>query len=677
MGRGRRTAAVLVAAVLGLTGCTHDRAQPAAGSRLEQHPSWAYVPASPSPVRTAAPGRVAAYAVSPAALVPFSTCGDLVARMRREALRQVTAYGLPYADAPVAVMGFGPASSPGMAAPVPAAAAGSPGSTDGAPTAFSPTNDQETGVDEPDLVKTDGRLLAVVRQSLPAVQVVDLSGDRPRLRGTFRLSPDASDAQLLLVHGRLVVLSRGTARRQDGFRPTTDVAVLSLADPGRPRLERTFEVTGSLVAARELAGRVVVVTQSIPTISWVAPQDGTARGTARALARNRYLVRHAPLRAWLPSVTSSRTGHTYRPACDAALRPQAESGTATTSVLSLDPASDVPGRQLVVEGSGAAVYASTRSLYVTTIPWQAQSWAMMPGTEVDATTSIHRFDLSDPAAPAYAGSGSVPGSLIGQYALSEYGGLLRVASTVGATSWELPGGKAPRSDSRVTVLRPEADRLVVVGRVGGLGRGERIYGVRFVGDLGYVVTFRQVDPLYVVDLSDPRRPRVRGSLHVTGFSSYLHPLGGSLLLGIGQEVQQGHPEGSQVSVFDVSDPTSPSLRSRQVFPNAWSGAESDPHQVLWWPSTRLLVVPLSQSPPPGAPDGGVFNGVVAMRMDGTGALHEVGRLQPPSTQSPQMCCWDGILRSVVVGDELLTLSDSGVMASSVETLKERAWLPYR
>jgi len=134
----------------------------------------------------------------------------------------------------------------------------------------------------------------------------------------------------------------------------------------------------------------------------------------------------------------------------------------------------------------------------------------------------------------------VDGQIVDQYSLSEYHGDLRVATTVG-TATPAPGeGSAPKvlSDSRVTVLRPVGHALVQVGQVRGLGRGERIYGVRFLDDIGYVVTFRQIDPLYTIDLSAPARPRVAGELEVEGVSTYLHPIGKDLLLGVTRQLSR-------------------------------------------------------------------------------------------------------------------------------------------
>src|SRR5262249_53010080 len=116
--------------------------------------------------------------------------------------------------------------------------------------------------------------------------------------------------------------------------------------------------------------------------------------------------------------------------------------------------------------------------------------------------------------------------------------------------------------------------------------------VRFVGNTGYVVTFRQIDPLYTVDLSDPEQPRVLGELKLSGYSAYLHPIGEDLMLGIGQEADDaGHPLGTQLSIFDVSDLRNPKLLSRAQLGPGWSEAESDHHAFLFWPKTGLAVVP--------------------------------------------------------------------------------------
>ena len=188
------------------------------------------------------------------------------------------------------------------------------------------------------------------------------------------------------------------------------------------------------------------------------------------------------------------------------------------------------------------------------------------------------------------GSGKVSGYLLSQWSLSEFGGVLRVVSTDTPAWWGEGGDSAVVPDD---AARRATARSTQVGRIGGLGKGERVYAVRFVGNTGYVVTFRQIDPLYTVDLADPAQPRVLGELEISGYSAYLHPIGEDLMLGIGQEADAaGHPLGTQISIFDVSDldEARSCSRARQLG-QGWSEAESDHHAFLFWPKTGLVVVP--------------------------------------------------------------------------------------
>src|SRR4029453_8083877 len=136
----------------------------------------------------------------------------------------------------------------------------------------------------------------------------------------------------------------------------------------------------------------------------------------------------------------------------------------------------------------------------------------------EPATEIHKFDVSGSGKPRYVASGAVDGRLLNQYSLSEYDGYLRVATTLDSRSGPASPGGAAQSESRVTVLTQRGDGLQYVGSVGGLGEGEQIYAVRFIGTVGYVVTFRQVDPLYTLDLSNPRSPSVVGELKIPGYS---------------------------------------------------------------------------------------------------------------------------------------------------------------
>jgi uncharacterized secreted protein with C-terminal beta-propeller domain len=174
--------------------------------------------------------------------------------------------------------------------------------------------------------------------------------------------------------------------------------------------------------------------------------------------------------------------------------------------------------------------------------------------------------------------------------------------------------------------------------------------------VGYVVTFRQVDPLYTVDVSNAERPRVLGALKIQGYSAYLHPIGNDLLLGIGQDANtDGRPLGTQLSIFDVSNLRQPTRLYQAGLGQGWSEAESDHHAFLFWPRTGTVVVPFQQQ-------------AVGFRVGRSRGIDELGRIENDDA-SP-------IRRSVVVRDTVLTVSDTGVKASSLATLADLGWVPF-
>jgi len=241
-------------------------------------------------------------------------------------------------------------------------------------------------------------------------------------------------------------------------------------------------------------------------------------------------------------------------------------------------------------GRGEAVMMSARYLYVLATNWD---YTMLPDGEPrdGQWTVVLQFALAL-GSPTFSRLYTVPGSIVNQFALDEHEGHLRIATTWG-DMWRDP----PTSISNVYIYDTEDGRQT--GKVEGLAPGERIYAVRFAGDTGYIVTFRQVDPLFVLDLSDAAHPLVRGQLKIPGFSEYLHPISSSLLLGLGKDTEDDASGGALVlgvklSLFDVGKPEKPvELASMTVGHRGTNSLASYEHKAfLFHPASGLLVLPM-------------------------------------------------------------------------------------
>ena len=259
-----------------------------------------------------------------------------------------------------------------------------------------------------------------------------------------------------------------------------------------------MEVEGRFIDARQNGAVARLVIDSVPEP--IIPADGATLETRSTKAGlSRFLGQ--------TTLKSNITGRTFRrnlAPCDAVTHPAQFSGLDVLAILTIDLDRGMYSldRDGVMAGA-QVVYGSTGSLYVASRRYVR---ALELGGEAPEglRTEIHRFDVTDPTKTVYRATGTVPGFILNNYALSEHNGDLRVASTEEAP-WT-----ARRAPSRVSVLRQDGARLVQVGAVTGLGEeGERIYGVRFMGERGYVVTFRQTDPLYTLDLSQPDRAEGR------------------------------------------------------------------------------------------------------------------------------------------------------------------------
>jgi hypothetical protein len=413
---------------------------------------------------------------------------------------------------------------------------------------------------------------------------------------------------------------------------------------------RTMEIPGRFVDARQNGATARLVIDSAPQLQ--APSD--TAGLKRA-GVNRFLRRTV-----LKSNLSGKTFRRNLAPCEAVTHPAQFSGLEVLAILTIDLDRGMYSldRDGVMAGA-QVVYGSAGSLYVATHRY-VRATELRTDVPEGLNTEIHRFDISDPAKTLYKATGTVPGFILNNYALSEYNGDLRVASTE-APPWR--GGPAPGNSNRVTVLRQDGAKLNQVGAVSGIAPGERIYAVRFMGDRAYVVTFVQQmgDPLFTLDLADPAAPKVVGQLQLPGYSAYLHPVGENLLLGIGRDGPN-----VKASLFDVSNFAAPREAAQLQFASSLSAVETEPHAFLFWPKTNLVVMPLQTYGP--AP----FLGSVGVRV-APNALSEVGRIVHHSAARGDDAATE---RTLVIGDKLYTLSWLGLSVNDLDTLAPAEYMAF-
>ena len=657
---------------------------------------------------------------------------------------------------------------------------------------FSETNVQELGVDEPDLIKTDGeRVLALAQGKL---HFVDVSGVSPQLRGSLAIDGDAWDAQMFLHEDRAMLLIRtgiynygggGIGEPEpipdDGVggedlplpeeepapAPSLDLSKhfpantgsvlrlveVDISDPDNLRIVSNLYINGDLVSARLIESVARVVLRSPPTgllfkgpeefFNWDAfeepidgepgepgtsistsadPSDGEVppdatvgssggsgepapnaaegdkpsfregepldpwevewnKAVEEAKLYNLAIVENSKVDDWLPQfvledlsqgAAKITTGRLVD--CVDMRHAGSYSGLSTLSVLTVDLAQALAlGKGIGVFSDGETVYASKDNLYVTTTPWLPQQWNA-EDLENGLKSYVHKFSLASAEQASYVASGEVRGRIRSQWSLSEFEGDLRLATT------DQQGWDSQTSESFVSVLRQVGDELQQIGQVGELGKTEEIQGVRFIGTAGYVVTFRQTDPLYAIDLSDPTKPATVGELKIPGYSAYLHPVGEGLLLGVGYDgTDEGQLLGLQLSLFDVSDLSNPTRIQQAALGEAfgWSEAIFDHKAFLYWGKTKLAVVPTeSYTWDEITMTESHFSGALGYSIDAQDGILPVGQIQHTPAGDPEFGWTPPIRRSMVVGDQVLTLSDLGIKASLLGDLSDVAWLEF-
>lgn len=612
-------------------------------------------------------------------LKPFSSSTEMVDYVRTRATASYGSFGV-FRTADLATAG---AETNGAAVPATA------DDSSGASQSFSKTNTQEEGVDESDVFKSDGKNFYLAKgNSLRVVKATPQSD----LAEVGRLDFEQRIDSMYLVNGKLILLTQdyGYPGAWDIALPAiwppyftggnTIVYEIDIADAANPKIAKKAEFDGSLVTSRITGGRLLLVLNIIPKIA-------TPLTIFTPLAIDDVL----------PKVRTS-AGESATLDFSGVYHPDAPNGWYMTSVTTVD-ASDIEnvlGATAVMANAGT-IYVSTDALYLTDTDYDESD-------NFRETTSIHKFALGGDGMATYVASGVVDGRLLNQFSLGENDGYLRLATHIepplpvgvftvedgptnsssgSAATATAPQATAQSADAAppvasnaVFVLGQDGGELTVVGQVTGIAPTERIYSARFLGNAAFLVTFKQIDPLFALDMSDPTKPQIVGELKIPGYSDYLHPISDKLLLGLGRSTATTPwggtiPDKLQLSLFDISDLAKPTVIQQISLGGYGSNSEANyNHKAFTYlPESGLLALPVTLTQADYLPwfsstfvEAKYQTGVAAYVVSETGFTLK-GFLDDSGDASKQDWWWPEWRRAAVIGDTLYAANPLRVTAA--------------
>src|SRR3989338_6447782 len=562
---------------------------------------------------------------------------------------------------------------------------------------YSETNVQVEGVDEGDIVKTDGEYLFVVRNQ--EIRIVDAT-PASSLRNVATISVDDasfSPTDLYIDGDRLVVIGSTWENGGDPVRimdtqskmapmiwpgpwynrSYTTVKIYDVSDAANPKLSRTVSFEGSSVSTRRIGDKLYVVVNQNPRY-WGGP---IPLGAA---------VKETDL---VPTIKDSLKGETAMaavPCNDVMILPRVPSPSyLIVGVVPLNNDSDV--QRTAILGNGENVYASLENLYVAATDWQ-YAWNNAAENVSQQRPRLYRFDFTNDGA-TFQAQGEVPGRILNQFSMDEHENNFRIATTIDE-QW-MANNTTRASSNNLYILNRSME---TVGSLTDLAPGEKIYSTRFLGDRAYMVTFRQIDPLFVIDTSDPRNPEILGKLKIPGYSDYLHPYDENHIIGFGKDAEVSKDgtfawyQGMKVALFDVTDVANPKELHKIAIGDR--GTESPilhNHKALLFDRERdLLAFPVNiykisdaqkQTSEPGMAYGEpVFQGAQVYSLtldDGFKLRGQITHYSDTDWQKAGSYVYGkDIERIIRIGDSLYTTSQWGVVSATEDTVKKEGSVAF-
>lgn len=414
---------------------------------------------------------------------------------------------------------------------------------------YSDTNTQVEGVDEADIVKTDGNYIYYLTKN--NLKIVD--AQKMSVMATVEFDEtDFYSSELYVKGDKVIVIGN---RYENGrkeysidsmytdimYAPGTSYTVIKVFDisnRAKPQLARTVEIEGYYLSSRMIDNDIyLMANKSIyayelknKDIDELDEKDYKPKYKDTAISDEIKYVEFQDM-CYIPNIETANY----------------------LNIVSFDVTNNEKANVDTYLGAGSEIYASDKNLYITRVIYNYEEENNY--REYETSTEIYKFNLVEGKCN-FDKAGEVPGGVLNQFSMDENGEYIRIATTSNK-DWD--------SENNTNNLYVLNAKLEIIGKVEGLAKGERIYSVRFMGDRAYMVTFVETDPLFVIDLSNPTNPTVLGELKIPGYSKYLHPYDETHIIGFGERtkvVNYGYgdqviTDGMKMALFDVTDPNNP------------------------------------------------------------------------------------------------------------------------
>lgn len=532
---------------------------------------------------------------------------------------------------------------------------------------YSKTNVQVEGVDEADIVKTDGNYIYYI--SSEKIVIVDAKNSNDlKIVSEINYEEDIFYPKELYINdNKLIVIGENS---NSSYRKLIEVdstysyitkrstiaKIYNIKDKDNVKLEREIQIKGNYLSSRMIGDNIYLIANEY-IYSYLFRDKEISQIDEESL---KPMYKDT-------AVSNEEKSIAYN---DIYYFPDSED-TSYLIIAGFNVNNNEEANIKTYLGAGEDIYSSQDNLYITRVKYEYKDSKLFNDYSHDVNTYIYKFKLENSKA-RYINSGSVPGKVLNQFSMDEKDGYFRIATT-DSENW--------RSETNINNLYVLDENLKIVGKLEGLAKGEKIYSVRFMGNMAYMVTFVETDPLFVIDLSKPEKPTVLGELKIPGYSKYLHPYDETHIIGFGENTKTNKyggvvTDGMKMALFDVSNPNNPKeLYSVDIGDKGTYSEILNNHKALLFSKEKnIIAFPISISEEGERRSKLKFQGAIVYGLDLEKGFTLKGRIEHMKVE-------DGyknyesekeVERIIYIKDSLYTLSRGIIKATNIDTMKEES-----